>query len=83
MWVKFCYDPATPQMNFKPGADVEVPDEVVRRWQIIWELFYLIGEEMGQWKARGWRADTKALPPRDRYADYAGEPVAMVRQIRQ
>ena len=87
MWVSFRYDASTPQMNFRPGDDVEVPDEVVRRWEIIWELFVLIGQEMGDWKARGWRPETKALPAPVRHAAWSGvlydNPVADIRTRRR
>lgn len=63
-WIRFVYDDHAPCMNFKPGDAVEVPDDVVRRWQIVWELFVLIGIEMGDFKARSWNPATKALPQR-------------------
>lgn len=62
MWVRFRYDASTPQMSFSPGFDVEVPDRVARRWELVWELFVLCGMEMDSWKARGFHQDTKALP---------------------
>jgi len=77
LWIRFCYDATTPQMNFKPGDAVEVPDDVVRRWQLIWELFVLQGWEMGNWKSRGMRTETKALPPRDERTGYIEVPLEL------
>lgn len=62
MWVQFMHDPKIPSMGFEPGEQVEVPDEVIRRWQLVFELFNLLRDEMGDWKARGWAPETKALP---------------------
>ena len=82
MWVRFVYDPDTPQMNFKPGDAVEVPDYVVRRWELIWELFKLLGDEMGEWKERSWRQDTKALPPMHRtYGDAESRYPVLLREV--
>lgn len=77
MWIRFVYDAEVPQMNFKPGDHVEVPDDVVRRWQLIWELFVLQGWEMGDWKSRGMRTDTRALPSRDHRTGYIEVPLEL------
>lgn len=74
VWVRFVYDAQVPQMNFKPGDHVEVPDEVVRRWQLVWEMFILIADEMADWKSRGMRLETKQLPARDHRTGFAIVP---------
>lgn len=62
MWIRFCYDASIGAMNFKPGDHVEVPDVIVRRWQLVHELFVEAQREMSDWKARSWNTATQALP---------------------
>ena len=68
MWVKFAYDKEYQCQGWRkahspeePGV-TEVPDHIVRRWDLIYELFCEVQIEAGEWKHRGMHRETRALP---------------------
>jgi hypothetical protein len=62
VWVTFVYDAELGCQGFRSGNQVEIPDETARRWTLMFELFRTQQIEMGNWKSRSWRPETRALP---------------------
>jgi hypothetical protein len=73
MWVRFRFDQEVearggqgwaPAFSPEQPSATEVPDHVVRRWDIVRELWMEVLIEVGEWKSRGMHESTRRLPTR-------------------